>query len=211
VISALLTIARTLRLPSPEAGWLERALFWYRAAAPDASWRLRVPTSPQVTSVLSRAGAGVEHGALRFRAADLVLPSLLDENTSSLDLASGRKPPPPDWKGLVLSNITRDTLIASFLSNPKCIRVPGLVECVVVNTRSMQILSIIAGKRDLHTGHQNKGVPAALLRSQCRIPMTLLRRFIHVRFVSRSELKDLSLRAPRPDVAKEIGEYLKTV
>jgi hypothetical protein len=211
VISALLTVGRTLKLPSPEAGWLERILFWYRAAGPDASWRLRAPTSPAVASVLSRAGVTADNGALRFRASDLVLPSLLDENTSSLDLASGRKPPPPDWKGLVLSNITRDTLIASFLANPKCVRVPGLVECVVVNTRSMQILSIIAGKRDLHTGHQNKGVPAALLRSQCRIPMTLLRRFIHVRFVSRSELKDLSLRAPRPDVAKEIGEYIKTI
>ena len=211
VISALLTLGRTLRLPSPEAGWLEKALFWFRSAGTDASWRLRAPVSPTVAAILSRAGVVAENGALRLRAADLVLPSLLDESTSSLDLASGRKPPPVDWKGLVLSNITRDTLIASFLGNPKCVRVPGLVECVVVNTRSMQILSTIASKRDLHTGHQNKGVPAALLRSQCRIPMSLLRRFIHIRFVSRPELRDLALRAPRPDVAKEIGEYLKTI
>lgn len=211
VISALLTIGRTLNLPSPEAGWLETALFWFRSAGADPSWRLRAPIPPAVGTILSRAGVSAGNGAVRFRALDLVLPSLLDENTSSLDLASGRKPPPPDWKGLVLSNITRDTLIASFLGNPRCTRVPGLVECVVVNTRSMQILSTIASKRDLHTGHQNKGVPAALLRSQSRIPMSLLRRFIHIRFVSRPELRDLALRAPRPEVAKEIGEYLKTI
>ncbi len=211
MISALLTLGRSLRLPQPEAAWLEMALFWFRAADHQARWKLSCPLPPAVAKLLARAGVRTEARGISFQASDLVLPALLDEHTASVDLGSGRKPPPPDWKGLVLSNITRDTLIASFLANPRCVRVPGLVECVVVNSRSLQILSTIATKRDLHTGHQNKGVPAALLRSRSKLPMSLLRRFIHIRFVPKSELKDLSIRAPRPEVLKEIGEYLKTV
>ena len=213
VISALLTLGGTLRLPQPDANWLETILFWYRAADTHThtAWKIRVPVQPAVARLLARAGVNMASGGLSFRASDLVLPALLDSHTESIDLAGGRKPPPPDWKGLVLSNITRDTLITSFLANPKCVRVPGLVECVVVNSRSVQILSLIASKRDLHSGHQNKGVPAALLRSRSKLPMTLLRRFIHIRFVAKSDLKDLAIRAPRPEVLKEIGDYLKTL
>jgi len=211
VISALLTLGRSLRLPQPDATWLETILFWYRAADAHAFWKLRCPVPPQVARLLTRAGIAVEGGGLSFHTSDLVLPALLDAHTASVDLAGGRKPPPPDWKGLVMSNITRDTLLTSFLANPKCVRVPGLVECVVLNSRSLQILSLIASKRDLHSGHQNKGVPAALLRSRSKLPMTLLRRFIHIRFVSKSDLKDLAIRAPRAEVLKEIGDYLKTL
>ena len=211
VISALLTLGRSLRLPHPDANWLETALFWFRSVDHHGLWKVNCPVPPAVARMLSRSGVATEARGISFHAADLVLPALLDEHTASVDLGSGRKPPPPDWKGLVLSNITRDTLIASFLANPKCVRVPGLVECVVVNSRSLQILSTIATKSDLHTGHQNKGVPAALLRSRSKLPMSLLRRFIHIRFVPKSELKDLSIRAPRPEVLKEIGEYLKTL
>jgi len=211
VVSALLTLSRTLHLPRPEASWLEQIAFWFRAAQPGAAWSLRCSVPPAAVRLLERAGVSVQPGGLSFRAQDLVLPALLDEHTCSVDLASGRKPPPPEWKGLVLSNITRDTLIAGFLANPKCIRVPGLVECVVVNSRSVQILSTIASKRDLHTGHQNKGVPAALLRSRSKIPMSLLRRFVHIRFVTRAELKDIALRAPRAEVVKEIEDYFKTL
>jgi len=211
VISALLTLGRSLRLPHPDANWLELALFWFRSVDHQGLWKVNCPVPPAVARVLARSGVAAESRGISFHAPDLILPALLDEHTASIDLGSGRKPPPPDWKGLVLSNITRDTLLASFLANPKCVRVPGLVECVVVNSRSLQILSTIATKSDLHTGHQNKGVPAALLRSRSKIPMSLLRRFIHIRFVPKSELKDLSIRAPRAEVLKEIGEYLKTM
>jgi hypothetical protein len=213
VLSALLTLARSLRLPRPEATWPEMLSFFLRAASNDAVpvWRFRAPVPPLLTRVLERAGIQCASGNIQFSAAELVLPALLDEHTASIDLSSGKKPPPPDWKGLVLSNITRDTLVTSFLNNPKCVRVPGLVETVVVNSRSLQILSFIATKRELHLGHQNKGVPCALLRSRCKIPMNLLRRFMHVRFISRADLKDLAIRAPRAEIQKEVGEYLKSI
>lgn len=213
VLSALFTLVRTLRLPHPEATWLEMLSFVLRAATsdPTPAWRFRAPVPSQISSVLDKAGVHNASGTIQFSASDLLLPALLDAHTASIDLSGGRKPPPPDWKGLVLSNITRDSLVTSFLNNPKCVRVPGLVETVVVNCRSLQILSFIATKRELHMGHQNKGVPAALLRSRCKIPMNLLRRFMHVRFVSRADLKDLAIRAPRAEIQKEVGEYLKSI
>lgn len=212
VISALFTLSKSLHLPRPEAGWLEMLSFWLRSVDPAGPrWTVRCGVAPYLAKLLVRGGIKAEAGGVSFAVSDLVLPALLDAHTASVDLSSGRKPPPPDWKGLVLCNITRDTLITSFLANHKCVRIPGMVECIVVNTRSLQILSLIATKRDLYTGHQNKGVPAALLRSRSKIPMSLLRRFIHIRFVSRADLKDLAIRAPRADVQKDIEMYLATI
>lgn len=213
VLSALLTLGRTLKLPRPDAAWLEIASFFLRSAVfgPSPLWQFRCNVPMFLGKILARAGIRNESGTLSFSVADLQLPALLDADTASIDLSAGRKPPPPDWKGLVLSNITRDTLVTSFLNNSKCTRVPGLVETVVVNTSSVQILSYIATKRELHTGHQNKGVPTALLRSRCKIPINLLRRFMHLRFVPRAELKDLSIRAPRAEIQKEVGMYLETI
>lgn len=210
-LSALLTVARTLAQPSPEAGWLERAAWLLpQAQGTPPWWSLPASVPGPARRLLERAGAVVGAGGVSFRLGDLSLPDLLDENTASRDLSQGR-PPPPDWKALVLSNITRESLLLALLANPKCVRVPGLVECVVVNCRSVQVLSHVAGKRELHTGHQNRGVPAALLRSRMKVPMNLLRRFIHLRFVPRADLKDIALRAPRAEVAKEVADYLATV
>jgi len=209
VLSSLMTLARTLRLPHEKATWLERMGFWAGCVREDGAFSVasRVPSS--ATKLLTKAGIRCAAGGIGFRPNDLDLSVLLDEHTLSLDLSGGIRPKPPDWKGLVLSNITRETLILSILDNPKCQRVAGLVETVVVNCKSGQVLSHIAMKRELHSGHQNKGVPAALLRSRTKIPMTLLRRFINLRFVSKSELKDLAVRAPRNDVAKEVADYVE--
>jgi len=211
VLSCLMTLSRTLQLPSPGASWLERAAFWTAHVEAGGIFRIPSKVPPASTKLLTRAGIQCGPGGVGFRASDLDLSVLLDEHTLSVDLSTGTRPKPPDWKGLVLSNITRETLILSLLDNPKCSRVAGLVEVVVVNCRSSQILCHIAQKRELHTGHQNKGVPAALLRSRMKIPMTLLRRFIHLRFVTRAELKDIAIRAPRPEVQAETTAYLASI
>lgn len=211
VLSALMTLSRTLRLPHEQATWLERAQFWASCARPDGTFSVSAKIPPAAARLLTKAGVQCGPGGIGFRPNDLDLPVLLDEHTLSVDLSGGTRPKPPDWKGLVLSNITRETLILSILDNPKCQRVSGLVETVVVNCKSSQVLCHIAMKRELHSGHQNKAVPAALLRAKVKVPMTLLRRFIHLRYVSRAELKDLSTRAPRADVAKEVGDYVATL
>lgn len=211
VVSVLMSLSRTLRLPKPDATWLDRAAFWPTCLQADGSFRVGAPVPPAAAKLLSRGGITCGTGGIAFRTGDLDLPLLLDEHTLSADLSGGSRPKPPDWKGLVLSNITRETLLLSILNNPKCQRVSGLVETVVVNCKSTQVLSFIATKRELHTGHQNGGVPAALLRCRMKIPLTLLRRFIHLRFVSRAELKDIAQRAPRPEVAKEVADYLTNI
>jgi len=211
VLSALMSLSRTLRLPKDNATWLERAGFWATCVQPDGTFRVSASIPQAATRLLVRAGITCGPGGIAFRPAELDLPMLLDEHTMSADLSGGSRPKPPDWKGLVLSNITRETLLLSILNNPKCQRVSGLVETVVVNCKSSQVLSFIATKRELHTGHQNGGVPAALLRCRMKIPMTLLRRFIHLRFVSRAELKDIAARAARPEVAKEVADYLASI
>ncbi|MEN9352973.1 MAG: hypothetical protein RL318_298 [Fibrobacterota bacterium] len=209
-LSALFTISRSLGLPAPGANWTSQLDFWLSQSAAGMPVRLPVASGPAL-KLLEHAGVRLMAGGIEVSPGSLDLAGLLDADTLSMSLALGKKPHPPDWKGLVMSNITRETLLVSFLQNPKVVRIPGLVESIVVNCRSGQVLSIIAQKRDLHTGHQNKGVPAALLRSRTKVPMTLLRRFIHLRFVSRAELKDLALRASRPEVAKEVADYLASI
>ncbi|MCB9496584.1 MAG: hypothetical protein H6686_06830 [Fibrobacteria bacterium] len=211
VVSCLFSLSRTLRLPREGASWYEQMVFWAANVQEDGSFRIPGKVPAASVKLLQKAGVACGPGGIGFRPEDLDLTVLLDEHTLSADLSAGSRPKPPDWKGLVLSNITRETLLMSILDNPKCSRVAGLVEVVVVNCKSSQVLSHIAQKRELHTGHQNKGVPAALLRSRMKIPMTLLRRFIHLRFVSRAELKDMAVRAPRAEVAKEVADYLASI
>jgi len=210
-ISALFTVSRILGLPALDATWWNHLDFWLGQFQSDTTATIPARPTPAQTKFLNRAGIASVPGGFEVSLARLDLSVLLDAETASITLVDGKKPPPPDWKGLVLSNITRETLLVSLLNNPKVVRVPGLVEAIVVNCRSSQVLSFIAMKRELHTGHQNKGVPAALLRGRIKVPMTLLRRFIHLRFVSRLDLKDIAMRAPRPEIVKEVTDYLASI
>jgi hypothetical protein len=209
-VSALLTVSRSLGLPAVPSRWAQQIEFWLSQLSAGVPVRLPVPNGPAMR-ILERGGVRAIPGGAEIDPARLDLSRLLGADTMSISLAGGKRPPPPDWKSLVMCNITRETLLVALLNNPKVVRVPGLVEAIVNNCRSSQVLSLIAQKRELHTGHQNQGVPAALLRSRVKIPMTVLRRFIHLRFVSRGELKELANRAPRPEVAKETAQYLASI
>jgi hypothetical protein len=208
-ISALLSLSRSLELGHPS--WFGQISFWLELRSASPLMGVAAHPQPHLGELLRRAGVAVLSGSLEIDPSRLDLLLLLNADTLSAPLSDGKRPPPPDWKEMVLCNITRETLLLSLLNNPKVTRVPGLVETVVVNCRSSQVLSVIAQKRELHTGHQNHGVPAALLRSRVKMPLTLLRRFMHVRFVSRQDLKDIAARAPRPEVAKEVAAYLATI
>jgi hypothetical protein len=80
-------------------------------------------------------------------------------------------------------------------------------------SRSLRVLDKICRTSSLHTGPANKNVPMLLLMNPSRIPMTHLRRFISVRFVSKVDLRHLS-RNPaglRSEVLHEIEKYLVTL
>ncbi len=110
-------------------------------------------------------------------------------------------------KNLVMTNIQSVSVLLGFLRNPKITSIPGLVEEVVVRTRNPQIIATIANDRVLHTGFANKGVAMACLRSPVNVSVRALRKFCHVKYVSKIELKRMA--ADRTGIRKEIGREIK--
>jgi len=116
-------------------------------------------------------------------------------------------------KNLVLANIQSTSLVLGFLRNPKFVGIPGLVESVAMRTRNPRVIEVISVDRTLHTGFANRGVALACLRSPVNVSVKILRKFIHVKYISKIDLKRLSLdRAGiRKEVIREIEKYLETL
>ncbi len=113
-------------------------------------------------------------------------------------------------KHLVMSNIMSISVLLGFLRNPKVIAIPGLVAAVANRTRNPQVISTIASDRALYTGFANREVPLACLNSPCNVSPKTLRKFIHVKFVSKIDLKRMAndRTGIRKEIAKEIKVYL---
>jgi hypothetical protein len=114
---------------------------------------------------------------------------------------------------LVLDNIMSTSVLLEFLRDPKISSIPGLVAEVVVRTRNPQVLEVIINNRTLHTGFANKAVPLACLRSPVNVPLKSLRRFIHVKYISKVDLKRLAndRTGIRREVGQEITRYLESL
>lgn len=150
------------------------------------------------------------------------------EDLDELDGAKGKAPDPvadhenedeefdpttataSELKKLVLGNIMAVSVLLGFLRNPKVTAVPGLVEDVVTRTRNSVVIETVAKVRILHTGFANRGVALACLRSPVNVPVAVLRKFIHVKYVSKTDLKRLALDKGgiRKEVGREIAKYL---
>ncbi|MBU8921128.1 MAG: hypothetical protein KOO63_04830 [Bacteroidales bacterium] len=116
-------------------------------------------------------------------------------------------------KALVMSYLDNDSFLAQLLNNPKATNKPGIVSLIAQRCRSLRILSLITNRRDLHTGFNNKVVPMNILMSPAKIPITLLRKFIHIRYVDKMTLIKLSQKGTglvREDVRREIERYLRS-
>ncbi len=116
-------------------------------------------------------------------------------------------------KRLVLTNLQSTSVTIAFLRDPKVYSIPGLVEEVVNRIRNPQILEIIATQRPLHQGFANRGVPLALLKSPVNVSVKILRRFVHVKYISKIDLKRLAndRTGIRKEVGKEIEHYLSSL
>lgn len=116
-------------------------------------------------------------------------------------------------KQLVLSNIGTTSVLLEFLRDAKMTSIPGLVEEIVNRTRNPQVLEVIASTRTLSTGFANRNVPLALLRSPVNVSVRTLRRFIHVKYISKLELKRLAQDKSglRKEVHREIEKYLASL
>lgn len=119
----------------------------------------------------------------------------------------------PDIRQTVLQNIHRENVLLKLLDRNSVYETPGLVETVVEHSKSPAVHARIATRSELHSGSVNGRVPAALLRSPVSIPSALLRTLVHPSHVPFSELKALfrSRSGLRPEVAEEIGRYLRQV
>lgn len=118
-----------------------------------------------------------------------------------------------ELKHLVMTNIQSTSVLLGFLRNPKIVAIPGLVEEVVHRTRNPVVIETICKVRILHTGFANRGVALACLRSPVNIPLGTLRKFMHVKFVSRVDLKRMALDKAgiRKEVGREVKKYLKSL
>jgi hypothetical protein len=118
-----------------------------------------------------------------------------------------------ELKHLVMTNIQSISVLLGFLRNPKIVAIPGLVEEVVNRTRNPKVIETIATVRVLHTGFANRGVPLACLRSPVNVPVGVLRKFMHVKFVSKMDLKRLVLDKAgiRKEVGRAVKKYLETL
>ncbi len=116
-------------------------------------------------------------------------------------------------KQMVMNNMGCVSILLGFLRNPKVTSIPGLVADVVRRTRTGQILEVVAKDRRLTSGHANKDVPRALIESPVNVPVKSLRKFIHVKYISKTDLRRLARDKSRlrKEVCEEIQKYLDSL
>ena len=117
------------------------------------------------------------------------------------------------YKSLVMTYMDNDSFLAELLNNPKAASKPGVISAIALRCRSSRILTMIANRRDLYTGFAGKEVPLNLLMNPVRIPVTTLRKFVHVRYIDRPTLQRLSGRGSpaREEIRREISRYLNNL
>ncbi len=144
------------------------------------------------------------------RALNLVLPDGVPSLPDQPGTKAGRELTLLD---LLHRHIDNDSFILGLLDNPKAISMAGLVALVARDSRSVRVLEKIIRVPSLHTGAANRDVPRLLLANPAHIPISSLRPFIHVRFVSKVDLRRMARRNPdvRPEVSREVARYMETL
>jgi hypothetical protein len=214
----LMEIGRVLfvhRLRPVPIDSLESVLLSYQHAEEGG---LRIPVGPSVTRALQATKlAGVEivenelvvpfdlHAARRVRA-----PLGLPFPPSSEEEEEDEK---ENLKDLIMSNINNTSILLGLLRNPKVVNKPGIVNYIASSCRLPAVLEYIATTKKLHSGFANKDVPLAIVRSPVRLPVKLVRRFIHVKYIRGVELRRLARDKSglRREIYDEIQDYLKSL
>ncbi len=116
-------------------------------------------------------------------------------------------------KQMVLANLGCVSIVLGFLRNPKVTAIPGLVGEIARRSRSARVIEVIATDRTLHDGFANKDVPRALLETPVNVSVKALRKFVHVKYVSKTDLKRMAADKARlrKDVISEIKHYLDSL
>lgn len=186
------------------------------------------------------AGGGVFEILLQKTAAANIVKTLLDlpgfdlrEKILRIDLAKvppahfvdvDKMPREVDWtnihneqavsyRTLVVTYMDNDNFIVELMNNPRVLAQPGIMSLIAQRSRSMSVLTTIANRRDLYSGFANKEVPINLLQNPARVPLSSLRKFIHVRFIDKTALARFAGKGNqmRDEVRREIQKYLSSL
>ena len=134
----------------------------------------------------------------------------IDQLPRDVDWTSISKEQVVSYRTLVMTYLDNDNFIFELLNNPRILSQPGIIALIALRSRSMRILSIVATRRDLYTGYANKEVPVNLLQNPGKVPVSALRKFIHVRFIDKATLARFAGKGSsiRDEVRREIQHYL---
>ena len=137
----------------------------------------------------------------------------LDDMPRDVDWTNIAKEEIISYRTLVMTYMDNDNFIAEILNNPRTCTKAGVVSIIALKSRSPRILSIIANRRDLYTGILNKDVPVSILENPARLPLSSLRKFVHVRYVDKATLTRLAGKGSqiREEVRREIQHYLASL
>lgn len=137
----------------------------------------------------------------------------VDEMPRDIDWTNIQKESKISYKTLVSTYIDNDNFICELLNNPRVLGQPGIMSLIALRCRSIRVLTILANRRDLHTGFANKDVPLNLLMNPAKISVSSLRKFIHVRFIDKATLARLGGKGSqlREEVRREIQRYLSSL
>jgi hypothetical protein len=195
--------------PSMPLDWLEKAMESYR----DGVFEVEAGQAARVLQpALSGSGAKMAGTKVTGNFGVKTYPAWIGRDLLTKSFLKGVDEGSLDIKAVITQNITRDSIVEALLNNPKVFQMPGLVAFVCGTSRSVALLSKIAKSRQLHTGFANRDVPLALLQSPCNVPVSLLRPFINVKYVSLIDLKHLARAKAgiRRAVKDEAEAYLKS-
>lgn len=137
----------------------------------------------------------------------------LDDVPRDVDWTNIHKEPMVSYRTLVQTYIDNDNFLAELLNNPRVIGQPGIVPLIAIRCRSARILTIVANRRELHSGFANKEVPLNLLTNPAKVPLSSIRKFVHVRYVDKATLARLGGKGSqiRDEVRREIQHYLSSL
>ncbi len=134
----------------------------------------------------------------------------IDQLPRDVDWANIHQDKTVSYRTLVMTYIDNDQFILELMDNPRVLSQPGIIALISQRARSIRVLTIVANRRDLYSGFANKEVPLNLLLNPSKVPVSSLRKFIHVRFVDKTTLLRLAGKgsAIREEVKREIQRYL---
>ena len=172
-------------------------------------------TLPVLRDAIDQSGAWIDGTVVSGSFSDKLYSQWINVDGLSRPLhkpADQQQPEPEmEVRQIVKMNVSNDALMVRLLDNSRFYATAGVVEYITLHSHSSTVLSKIASSNVLFAGSGNQGVPAALLKSQVNIPLSLLRQFLKPSYFSSTQLRVLISSAAsemRHEIFSEIQAYL---